>query len=70
METEDVLSTQLVDDPIRHPAPTSENLGFLCLRAILWDPSSSAKVRRQAAVLGTILDPQNHQGGEGCRPAA
>ena len=66
MEIEDVISTRLDNDPIRHPPPTSEDLGFLCLRAIVWDPSFSAKVRRQAAVLGKILDPQMHQGGEGC----
>ena len=56
-----MLSTRLADDASRHPAPTSEDLGFLCLRAIVWDPSFSAKVRRQAAVLGKMLDPQMHQ---------
>ena len=58
------LSRQLLDDPNRHPAPSSEHLGFLCLRAIMRDPKFSPKVKAQASVLGSLLDPQHLHSGE------
>ena len=67
-EVETVLSRKFVNDPLRHPAPTSEHLGFLCLCAILRDPSSSEKIRAQASELGWLLDPQHFQRDDRLEP--
>ena len=51
----------LIDNPVRHPAPTSENLGLLCLRAIVSDATFSPKVQAQAAALAALLKLQPSQ---------
>ena len=57
---ESVISVpRLEEDVDRHPAPTAEHLGLLCLRAIVRDPIFSPKLKEQARLLGSLLDPQH-----------
>ena len=52
-------NTRFQNDASRHPAPTSTDLGLLCLRAIIIDPHFSSKVKDQARALETLLEPQH-----------
>ena len=52
-------NTRFQNDASRHPAPTSTDLGLLCLRAIIIDPHFSPKVKEQARALETLLEPQH-----------
>ena len=56
-----VFLSRLIQDAARHPEPESEDLEMLCLRAVMWDPGLSRKVRAQAAALCQLLEPSYMQ---------
>jgi hypothetical protein len=42
-------------DPDRHPDPSADHLGFLCLASVVGDHSFSSEIRAQAAALTEFL---------------